>query len=138
MFAQCTLQKASKDQRRVTAMAHSEGRCHKAQRSLWHCQGGWDNKGAVAGVKLQSTTLQLANGVLVTGAMDCRTANGIMVMVWGTWADCMHGSMEVEGVIEGGMVFAGQGDRDGFDTYGLPGLGLRTVMVIWTGVRQDR
>jgi hypothetical protein len=38
-------------------------------------------------------------------------------------------------VIEGGMVFAGQGDRDGFDMYGLLGLGLRTVAVIWTGVR---
>jgi hypothetical protein len=93
-------------------MAHSEGRHHEAQRSLRRCQGGWDNEGAAAGVKPQSTTLQLANGVLVTGAMDRRTADGIMVMAWGTWADCMHGSMEVEGVIEGGMVFAGQGDRE--------------------------
>jgi hypothetical protein len=70
----------------------------------------------VAEVKPQSTTLQLANGVLVTGIMDRRTADGIMVMVWGTWADHMHGSMEVEGVVKGGMVFTGQGDRNGFDT----------------------
>jgi hypothetical protein len=96
----------------TVATAHSEGQHHEAQRSLRRCQGGWDNEGAVAGVKPQSTTLQLANGVLVTGAMDHRTADGIMVMAWGTWADCMHGSMEVEGVIEGGMVFAGQGDRE--------------------------
>ena len=63
-------------------------------------------------MKPQSTTLQLANGVLVTGTMDRRTADGIMVMAWGTWADRMHGSMEVEGMIEGGMVFAGQGDQE--------------------------
>ncbi len=105
------------DQHRVTTTAHGEGRSHKAQRLLWRCQGGWDNEGAR--VKLRSTMLQLANGELVTGAMDHRTANGIMVMAWGTWADQMHGSMEVEGMIQGGMAFTGWGDQvhqDGFDT----------------------
>jgi hypothetical protein len=69
--------------------------------------------------------------------MDRRTADGVVVMVcqvWGTWADRMHGSMEVEGVIEGGMVVAGQGDRVHRDGFEKEGLGLRTVALSWTGV----